>query len=148
MSGPRDLVSVAVAGHSLGIPVEHVRDVHPPPRMTRIPLAPPEVAGMFNLRGRIVVALDLRRRLGLDPAPADMRRMCVVVEHEGGLYSLLVDAVGDVLRPEATSLEDNPTTLDPVWRDISAGIYRLEGVLLVLLDIARTLDLRAPSVAA
>ena len=147
MSGPRDLVVVAVAGHSLGIPVEHVRDVHPPPRMTRIPLAPPEVVGMLNLRGRIVVAIDLRRRLGLDPAPADGGRMCVVVEHEGDLYSLVVDAVGDVLRPEA-AFEGNPATLDPLWREISAGIYRLEGMLLVLLDIARTLDLRAPSVAA
>lgn len=143
MSGSRDLVSVVVAGHAFGIPVEHVRDVLPPPRMTRIPLAPPEVAGMLNLRGRIVVVIDLRRRLGLDPAPADPRGMYVVVEHEGELYSLLVDAVGEVLRPEAASFEDNPATLDPVWRDVSAGIYRLEGGLLVLLDIARTLALRA-----
>jgi purine-binding chemotaxis protein CheW len=148
MSGARDLVSVVVADHTFGIPVEHVRDVLLPPRMTRIPLAPPEVAGMLNLRGRIVVAIDLRQRLGFEPAPAGKRQMCVVVEHEGELYSLLVDAVGEVLCPEEASFEGNPSTLDPVWRDVSAGVYRLEGVLLVLLDIARTLDLRSPSAAA
>jgi purine-binding chemotaxis protein CheW len=149
MSGARDLVSVIVADHAFGIPVAHVRDVLPPRRLTRIPLAPPEVAGMLNLRGRIVVALDLRRRLGFAPAPAEMRQMCVVVEHGGELYSLLVDAVGEVLCPEAASFEANPSTLDPVWRDVSAGIYRLESTLLVLLDIARTLALRpAPAAAA
>ena len=147
MSGARDLVSVVVADHAFGIPVEHVRDVLLPPRMTRIPLAPPEVAGMLNLRGRIVVAIDLRRRLGLDPAPAGARGMCVVVEHEGELYSFLVDTVGEVLRPEEAAFEANPATLDPVWRDVSAGVYRLDGMLLVLLDIARTLDLRAAEAA-
>lgn len=141
MSGPPYLVSVVVAGHAFGIPVERVRDVLVPPRMTRVPLAPPEVAGMLNLRGRIVVAVDLRRRLGFDLAPAGLRPMCVVVEHEGELYSLIVDAVGEVLRPEEASFDGNPSTLDPVWRDVSAGIFRLEGRLLVLLDIARTLDL-------
>jgi purine-binding chemotaxis protein CheW len=148
MSAARDLVSVVVADHAFGIPVEHVRDVLLPRRLTRIPLAPPEVAGMLNLRGRIVVALDLRRRLGFAPAPTEMRQMCVVVEHEGELYSLLVDAVGEVLCPEASSFEANPSTLDPVWRDVSAGIYRLQGTLLVLLDVARTLALRPASAAA
>jgi purine-binding chemotaxis protein CheW len=148
MSAARDLVSVVVADHAFGIPVEHVRDVLLPRRLTRIPLAPPEVAGMLNLRGRIVVAIDLRRRLGFAPAPTEMRQMCVVVEHEGELYSLLVDAVGDVLCPETSSFEANPSTLDPVWRDVSAGIYRLEATLLVLLDVARTLALRPASAAA
>ncbi len=139
----RGLVSVTVAGHLFGIPVEQVRDVLPPPRLTRIPLAPPEVAGMLNLRGRIVVAIDLRRRLGFGPAPAETRPMCVVVEHEDEFYSLVVDAVGEVLQGDDAAFEANPATLDPAWRDLSIGIYRLDGALLVLLDIARVLELRA-----
>jgi purine-binding chemotaxis protein CheW len=139
----RGLVSVTVAGHLFGIPVEQVRDVLPPPRLTRIPLAPPAVAGMLNLRGRIVVAIDLRRRLGFGPAPAETRPMCIVVEHEDEFYSLVVDAVGEVLQGEDAAFEANPSTLDPEWRDLSNGIYRLDDALLVLLDIARTLGLRA-----
>jgi purine-binding chemotaxis protein CheW len=143
MSGQGDLVAVVVAGQAFGIAVESVRDVLLPPRMARIPLAPPEVAGLINLRGRIVVVIDLRCRLGLEPAPAGLRPMCVVVEHEGELYSLLVDAVGEVLRPDETSFDGNPSTLDRLWRDVSAGIYRLADRLLVRLDIARTLDVRS-----
>ena len=139
----RDLVSVTVAGHLFGIPVEHVRDVLPPQRLTRIPLAPPEVAGMLNLRGRVVVAIDLRRRLGFVPAPTETQAMFVVVEHEDEFYSIVVDAVGEVLQGDDGAFEGNPSTLDAAWRDLSTGIYRLDGALLVLLDVARVLELRA-----
>ncbi|HXQ51552.1 MAG TPA: chemotaxis protein CheW [Stellaceae bacterium] len=146
MSQARDLVVITVAEQNFGVPVELVRDVLAAPAMARIPLAPAEVAGALNLRGRIVVAVDLRRRLGL-PA-VELRRMCVVVEHEGELYSLLVDGIGEVLRVDGDLFEDTPSTLDPVWRRVSAGIYRLDGMLLLALDVARTLDIRAGTEAA
>lgn len=139
----RALVSVVCGGQLFGIEVAHVRDVLAPPPMTRVPLAPAGVAGLLNLRGRIVVALDLRTRLGLAAAPGDARRMSVVVEYKGELYSLLIDSVGEVLRLEGDAAEPNPVTLDPAWRDVSAGIYRLDGALLVELDIAAVLDARA-----
>jgi purine-binding chemotaxis protein CheW len=134
-----ELVSVVLAGQRFGIPVLEVRDVLAPQRIARIPLAPPEVAGSLNLRGRIVTAIDLRIRLGLPPAGE--RAMSVVVDHAGELYSLLVDSVGEVLRLDESALERNPPTLDPQWRAVSAGIFRLEDGLLVLLDVARTLDI-------
>jgi purine-binding chemotaxis protein CheW len=136
----RQYVSIVIAGQSFGIPVLIVHDVLGPQRITRIPLAPPEVAGSLNLRGRIVTAIDVRLCLGLEKRPAEQPGMSVVVEHGGEFYSLIVDNVGEVLTLSGASLERNPATLDPRWREISNGIYRLEDQLLVILDADRLLD--------
>jgi len=143
----RELVSIMLAGKGFGIPVGEVRDVLAPPPMTPIPLAPAEVAGALNLRGRIVVAIDLRKRLGLAPAPEGAAQMCVVVEFAGELYSFLVDRVGDVLRPEDDAIEHGTSVLDPAWRQIAAGICRLDHGLLVILDVGRAVDLGARAAA-
>jgi purine-binding chemotaxis protein CheW len=137
-----DFVTMTVADQLFGIPVLTVQDVLGPQRITRIPLAPPEVAGALNLRGRIVTAIDVRRRLGLVKRDADKPGMNVVVDHKGELYALMVDNVGEVLSLSAESYERNPATLDPRWRDVSAGIYRLKGKLLVVLEVARLLDFK------
>jgi purine-binding chemotaxis protein CheW len=147
-SEQRDFVSVTIADQLFGIPVLQVQDVLGPQRITRIPLAPGEVAGSLNLRGRIVTAIDIRTRLGLPPRPESKQAMSVVVDHGGELYSLLVDTVGEVLSLDGGDAERNPATLDPVWREVSAGIYRLDGTLLVVLDVARVLDFSTRAAAA
>ncbi|MBI3513985.1 MAG: chemotaxis protein CheW [Proteobacteria bacterium] len=136
----RQYVSIVIAEQLFGIPVLIVHDVLGPQRITRIPLAPPEVAGSLNLRGRIVTAIDVRLCLGLERRPDDMRGMSVVVEHGAEFYSLIVDNVGEVLTLPSASMERNPATLDPRWREISNGIYRLDEQLLVVLDANRLLD--------
>lgn len=136
-----DFVTARVAGQLFGIPVLAVRDVLGPQRLTSIPLAPPEVAGALNLRGRIVTAIDVRLRLGLEPRGADEQAMSVVVDHRGESYSLLVDSVGEVLSLKSSDYERNPPTLDVRWRDFSDGIYRLNGQLLVVLDVAQLLQI-------
>src|SRR5579871_1157056 len=136
----RQYVSIVIDGQAFGIPVLIVHDVLGPQRITRIPLAPPEVAGSLNLRGRIVTAIDVRLCLGLEKRPADMPGMSVVVEHRNEFYSLIVDNVGEVLTLSAAAMERNPATLDPRWREISNGIYRLDDQLLVVLDANRLLD--------
>src|SRR5580692_10695661 len=108
-------VTLTVAGQLCGVPVLGVRDVLGPQTITRIPLAPPEIAGSLNLRGRIVTAIDLRRRLGLPPAAAGTRRMAVVAEQGGELYALLVDQVSEVMRVTASAFERNPPTLSASW---------------------------------
>jgi len=143
-----EFVSITVAEQLFGIPVLQVQDVLGPQRITRIPLAPPEVAGSLNLRGRIVTAIDLRTRLRLPPLAEGRRGMSVVVDHGGELYSVLVDSVGEVLSLHAESAERNPATLDPVWREVSGGIYRLDKTLLIVLDVARVLDFSARAEAA
>jgi purine-binding chemotaxis protein CheW len=134
-------VTLSVGDQLCGVPVLGVRDILGATTITRIPLAPPEIAGSLNLRGRIVTAVDLRRRLQLPPLPPGTPRMSVVAEQGGELYALLVDQVSEVMRVSAAAFERNPPTLSPIWTEYSAGIYRLDGRLLVVLDVARLLAL-------
>jgi purine-binding chemotaxis protein CheW len=136
-------LTLAVAGQPCGVPVLMVRDVLGPQSITRIPLAPAEVAGAMNLRGRIVTAIDLRTRLGLPPRAKDAQPMSIVVEQGGELYSMLADSVGEVVPLSAADRAANPPTLDPVWRDVSRGVHRRDGQLLVMLDVDRVLAIGA-----
>jgi purine-binding chemotaxis protein CheW len=133
-------VTLTVSGQLCGIPVLGVRDILAEQPITRIPLAPPDIAGSLNLRGRIVTAIDLRRRLNLPPPPEGQKRMSVVADQGGELYALLVDQVSEVMSLDATLFERNPPTLERNWALFSRGIYRLDGKLLVILDVARLLD--------
>jgi purine-binding chemotaxis protein CheW len=137
----RQFVTVFIAKQVFGIPVLAVHDVLAAQRITRIPLAPPDVAGALNLRGRIVTAIDVRRALGLPSQERDKKSMYVVVEHREDHYSLIVDSVGEVMDLPNSAYEEAPATLNPRWRSVSGGIYRLDGRLLVVLDVARLLDL-------
>lgn len=136
-----DLVTMTVAGQLFGIPVLQVQDVLKPQRITRIPLAPPEIAGSLNLRGRIVTVIDLRSCLGMPKQDRSHERMSIVVDFHGELYSLLVDQIGDVLSLPNADFEHNPPTLEKRWREIASGIYRLNQNLLVVLDVARLLNI-------
>lgn len=133
-------LTVTVAGQPCCLPVLAIRDVLRAQAITRIPLAAPEIAGSLNLRGRIVTALDLRLRLGLPPRAADApTAMSVVVEQSGELYALLVDQVGEVAPLPAAGFAANPPTLDPLWREVSRGVHRREGHLVIALDVGRVL---------
>jgi len=136
-------VTMAVMNQLFGIPVLQVRDVLGPQKITRVPLAPPEVLGALNLRGRIVTAIDVRIRLGQPPRATDAQGMSIVVDHVGELYSLIVDKVGEVMSLPASAHEKNPATLDPQWQGVCDGIYRLEDQLLLVLDVARLLRLES-----
>ncbi|MEX1147434.1 MAG: chemotaxis protein CheW [Sphingomonadales bacterium] len=135
-----DYVTISLNNQLLGIPVLSVHDVLSAQKITPVPRAPAAIAGVLNLRGRIVTAIDLRTRLHLPPRADGERSMSVVVEHRGESYSLLIDAVGEVLSLPVGQMERNPVTLDTCWQDVSAGIYRLDGELLVILDVGRLLD--------
>jgi len=137
----RMFVTLTVADQLCGVPVLSVRDILGEQAITRIPLAPPEIAGSLNLRGRIVTAVDLRERLHLPPPAADATRMSVVAEQSGELYALLVDQVSEVMSLKASAFERNPPTLPPSWAQFSGGVYRLENRLLVVLDVGKLLAL-------
>jgi purine-binding chemotaxis protein CheW len=137
----RMFVILTVADQLCGVPVVGVRDILGEQAITRIPLAPQEIAGSLNLRGRIVTAIDLRERLHLPPARDGTPRMSVVAEQGGELYALLVDQVSEVMTLKASAFERNPPTLPASWAQFSSGIFRLENQLLVVLDVARLLAL-------
>ncbi len=133
-------VTMTIENQLFGIPVLLVQDVLGPQHINIIPLAPPEVAGSLNLRGRVVTAIDVRKRLGLPPRADDDPGMSVVVEHGNELYSLIIDTVGEVLSLPASASEGIPATLDELWRSVTSGIYQLDDQLMVELDIDRVLD--------
>ena len=136
----RQFVTLTVKGQLFGIPVLSVQDVLAKQTIANVPLAHPVVAGLINLRGRIVTAIDLRRRMGIEDRPDGADSMNVVVEHGKELYSLIIDTIGDVLTVPADKFERNLATLDPLWRSFADGIYRLDQGLLVVLDIGRLLE--------
>jgi len=138
--GSKEFLTMLVAGQLFGVPVLQVQDVLGERSVTKVPLAPKEVAGAMNLRGRIVTAINLRHKLCMAELPKDMKTMYIVVEHQGELYSLIVDTVGDVLSLPDNDFEKTPTTLDSSWRELSLGIYRLKGQLLVILDVPSMLE--------
>lgn len=137
------MLTLTVAGQLCAVPVLTVRDVLGVQTITRIPLAPREVAGSLNLRGRIVTAVDLRGRLGLPPREPGQVAMSVVVDVGGELYSLLADQVGEVLSLNAEERAPNPQTLDASWKEFSLGVHRQGDQLLVLLDVDQLLALGA-----
>lgn len=147
-SDSQEFVTVTIADQLFGIPVLSVQDVLGPQKITRVPLAPPEIAGALNLRGRIVTAVDVRRRLNLPARPEGEEGMSVVVEHRGEPYSLLIDNVGEVLSVPMGAYERNPATLNSRWREVSGGVYRLDGKLLVVLEVERLLDFSGAAQAA
>ncbi len=142
-----EFITFTIAGQLFGIPVLQVQDVLSSYQITRIPLAPPEITGSLNLRGRVVTALDIRQRLGLPPRPEGAESMSIVAESEGELYSLMVDTVGEVLALSQSAYERNLPTLDAKFRAFSDGIYRLDDQLLVVLDVNRLLDYKRSDAA-
>ena len=143
-----EYVTVMIGGQLFGLPISRVQDVFMPERLTRVPLAPPEIAGVLNLRGRIVTAIDMRRRLGLPPRDDNKPSMAVGIDLKGESYGLLIDTVGEVMKLDETTLEPNPVNLDPRLARVSGGVHRLDGQLMVILDVDSVLNGSAESLAA
>ena len=123
-----------------GIDVMKVQEVLRYQEMTRVPLAPDVVRGLINLRGQIVTAVDLRRRMNLEPRSADELPMNVVVRSAEGVVSLLVDEISDVLEVRRSTFEDPPHNLPDEQRNLIEGLYKLEEELLLVLDLERVLQ--------
>jgi len=143
-----EYVTFTVSAQMFGLPIGRVQDVFKPTRITPVPLAAAEIAGVLNLRGRIVTMIEMRRRLAVKRREVGDAVMAIGIEARGESFGLLVDAVGEVLKLPEADREPNPVNLDRMLAALSAGVYRLDGQLLVVLDIDRVLDLRAEPAAA
>jgi len=131
------LCSFFLDEHCFGVPVEEVQEILLAQPLTRVALAPPVVAGLINLRGQIVMTLELRRRLGMPERAPDAPSQNVVVAGQDGAVALLVDRAGDVLSVEVEAFEPPPETLRAELRALLHGAYKLPGRLLLVLDLAR-----------
>lgn len=134
-------VTLSLAGQLCGLPVSSVRDVLRQQSIAPVALSAPEIAGNLNLRGHIVTAIDLRRRLQLPPVPAGEPRYAVVTEDGGEMYALLADRICDVVTPDPLGFEFVPPTLPANWARFSSGLYRLENGLMIVLNLPHLLDL-------
>jgi len=126
-----------LGGLLLGLEAKLVQEVLRSQPVTEVPLAPHAVCGLMNMRGQIVLVVDLRRRLGLPEPPSDARRVNVLVRTDDGLVSLLVDRVGDVLEISPDDFEPVPDTLDSEARLLLRGAHQLPDKLLLQLDAHR-----------
>ncbi len=141
-----EYVTATIGGQLVGLPIERVQDVFVPDRLTRVPLAPPEVAGLLNVRGRILTVIDMWCRLGLERRSG--RALAIGIEHEREFYGLLIDQIGEVLKLPGGSREDNPINLDGKLAAVSAGMHRLDTKLMVVLDLDRIIEFGARAKAA
>jgi purine-binding chemotaxis protein CheW len=140
-SGITEYVTTMIGGQLFGLPISRVQDVFMPERLTRVPLASSDVAGVLNLRGRIVTAIDMRSRLGLPKSEDDRPAMAVGVDLRGESYGLLIDTIGEVLKLADDTREVNPVNLDPRMAKLAGGVHRLEGQLMVVLDVDKVLEI-------
>ena len=143
----RQFSTFFVGGLFFGVDVLRVQEVLRFQPMTRVPLSPEIVEGLINLRGQIVAAIDMRRRLRLPLRAPGEAPMNMVVRTEEGAVSLLVDEIGDVLDVETAAFERPPENLDPAGRELIRGVYKLKDRLLLVLDVEKTVDLASARAA-
>jgi purine-binding chemotaxis protein CheW len=136
-----EYVTAMIGGQLFGLPISRVQDVFMPERLTRVPLSPAEIAGVLNLRGRIVTVIDMRARLGLPRNDDGRPPMAVGVDLRGESYGLLIDQIGEVLKLADDGREENPVNLDPRMAKLAGGVHRLDGQLMVVLDVDRVLEI-------
>ena len=135
------LVTFTVADQLFGISINKVQDILVPERIAPIPLAPAQVRGAINVRGKIVTVIDVRRRLDLPPVGDAQKGTALTVEHNSGLYTLLVDKVGDVVDVPETGDSDSVSIPDRQWRDFATGIIKMDDSVVVVMDVDRFLAL-------
>lgn len=140
MAATHQFCTFLVEDRFFGVEVEKVQEVIRFQPMTRVPLAPPVVRGLINLRGQIVTALDLRKRLALPEQSGERLPTNVVIRSDDGAVSLLVDEIGDVLEVSEDAHERPPDTIDGIARELILGVYKLDGRLLLILDTERALN--------
>lgn len=143
-----EFVTVMVADQIFGLPIDRVHDVFIASSLTKVPLAPREIVGLLNLRGRVVTAMCLRRRLGLPDRDESGQEMAVGLERNGESYGLLVDSVGEVMKLGADTHEPNPVHMDQAWVKLSRGVHRLDDKLLIILDVDAVLSFDVEARAA
>lgn len=143
MANTKQFSTFYLERYFFGVPVEQVQEVIRYLDMTHVPLVSEVVRGLINLRGQIVTAIDLRRRLGMQARAADRLPMNVVVRTDDGAVSLLVDEIGDVIEVAQETYEAPPQNMSAQQKELVEGVYKLDGQLLLVLNTERALNIDA-----
>jgi purine-binding chemotaxis protein CheW len=133
------LVSFHLGGEEFGLDILRVQEIIRVQQLTRVPNSPDFIAGVMNLRGRIIPVVALRRRFGLEPIPADKQTRIVVVEVKGAVLGFIVDAVSEVLRIPADTIEP-PPCMGKLEQEYVSGVGKLDDRLLILLNLDRLMS--------
>jgi purine-binding chemotaxis protein CheW len=145
MTSARQFCTFYLNNLLFGVESQKIQEVVTYRELRPVPLAPPVVSGLMNLRGQVVVALELRRQLELPDRPANMLPVCLVARAAGGTVCLLADEVGNVVEVEEETFEPSPETLSPRLRSVILGVHKLEGQLMHVLDSDRACQVQAVS---
>ena len=132
----QEFVTMEVGGQLFGVSVMGVQDVLRNQAIANVPLSAPVVAGSLNLRGRIVTAIDMRVRLGMEPFEGYKDVMHVVVPFKDEFFSLVVDKVGEVMMLPMEEFDKVPANMEPRWRELTSGVFKLEKKLLIILNVS------------
>lgn len=135
----KEYVLMEIASQKFAMPVEQIEDVLRGRGLTQIPLAPPQVAGVLNLRGKIVTAVDMKIRLGFEPYEDYSKCMSAVSNIGGQYYCLLVDNVSEVMKIPDDGIKPCPSNIDSRLLDVATGVYRMPDRLLFILDVNKVL---------
>ena len=141
MSETQQFCTFHLEGLFFGVEVHKVQEVLRYQEMTRVPIASRVIRGLINLRGQLVTAIDLRRRLGLDDRDDGVLPMNVIVNTSDGAVSFLVDESGDVIQVAGDTFERPPMTLGAPLRDLVHDVCKLDGRLMLMLNVERAIDL-------
>lgn len=134
VAATRQICTFFLDDQLFGVDAHKVQEVIRYQEMTEVPLTPEYVRGLINLRGQIVTAIDMRKRLGLEDRANGKLPMNVVIRSEEGAVSLLVDQIGDVIEVASDSFETPPDTLQGPTRELVEGTYKLDKSLLLVLN--------------
>jgi purine-binding chemotaxis protein CheW len=134
-----EVVTFRVGSQWFGIHVLEVQEVMVQQRIARVPLAAPGVAGLLNLRGQIVTAIDLYQRLEISPGTSEPL-MNVVVRNGDELFALIVDEVGDVTVIPSHAIRRLPANLAGAWARICTGVVEMDHGVLAIVDVTHLLD--------
>ncbi|MBI1758558.1 MAG: chemotaxis protein CheW [Actinobacteria bacterium] len=137
-----------VADQIFGVEVGKVQEILRFGEYTLVPLAPPAVGGLFNLRGQVIAAVDMRVQLGLAPRDLSVPAMNVIIRDQGEPVSLLVDTIREVVELSEDTFEAPPDTLTGPCRDLIVGTFKLDDRLVLALDTRRVVDTSVPAPAS
>jgi purine-binding chemotaxis protein CheW len=146
-TGTGQYITVRIHDQLFGLPIAAINEVFVPEQITRVKLAPREVEGVLNLRGRIVTMIDVRALLRLPPRQSEPL-VAAGIDYRGESYGLIIDAVGEVLTVDALPRQPNPANIDARWAELITGVYRVGGELMLVLDVDRALGAISPVPAA